>query len=335
MHLTRRFLALAIFDLVVSLSCGAIAQDKKTLVIAEPPHGTASLPIYIAIRKGFFAENGLDVKMLTTDGGATHTNAVLNGQAFAFIGGPEHNAFAKLGGADLRAVANINDRCTVYLVAKKGQGPAPGQSLPVYMKGKTVAVAPVGSTPFSILQYLLTKWGLNPKADVTLSEMSTATVLPAIKFGAATIGVTSEPFITQGIRDGVWEEPFLNLPKVFGPYAWTTLNIRRASIKGDPDTVRKLVKGVMRGLKFMQDNRAEAADIARKEFPTMSAEDLTATLARSYADEAWSLDGFVSPQSWDTASKIVLDAGILKQPVPYKDVIDMQFVDQLKAASNQ
>jgi NitT/TauT family transport system substrate-binding protein len=334
MHLTRRFLAPIVFLLVGSLSHGAIAQGNKSLLIAEPPHGTGSLPIYIAIRKGFFAADGLNVAMLTTDGGATHTNAVLSGQAFAFIGGPEHNAFAKIHGADLRAVVNINDRCTVYVVAKKGQGPTLGQSMASYMKGKTIAVAPIGSTPYSILQYLLKKWGLDPKTDVTLNEMSTATVLAGMKFGAATVGVTSEPFITRGIHDGVLDPPFLNLPTLMGPYAWTTLNVRLASIKDDPDTVRKLVRGVQRGLKFTQEHRDEAELIAKQEFPTMSEEDLKATLDRSYADQAWSLDGLVSSQSWDTASKIVLDAGILKEPVPYKDVIDMQFAEELKTGAN-
>jgi len=43
----------------------------------------------------------------------------------------------------------------------------------------------------------------------------------------------------------------------------------------------------------------------------------------------------VSQQSWDTASKIVLEAGILKQPVPLDDIVDMQFVKALKASAMQ
>src|SRR5229473_3495962 len=143
----RHVLASLIFAVAVGASQGAIAQDKKTLLVAEPGHGTATLPFYVAITKGFFAEEGLDVKILTVDGGSTHTNAVLSGQAFAFIGGPEHNAFAKLKGADLRAVVNLNDRATAYFVAKKGQGPAPSQSMPDYMKGKSIAVTLFGGTP--------------------------------------------------------------------------------------------------------------------------------------------------------------------------------------------
>jgi NitT/TauT family transport system substrate-binding protein len=333
--LSRQFLTSLVFSVAVSLSHGAIAQDKKTLLIAEPPHGTGNLPIYVAITKGFFADEGFDVKMLTTDGGSTHTNAVLSGQAFAFIGGPEHNAFAKLRGADLRAVVNISDRSTVYFVAKKGRGPAPGQSMPAYMKGKAIAVAPYGSTPNSIVLYLLAKWGLGPKTDVIINEMSTAVVLAGLKFGDSTVGVAQEPFVTRGVREGVWDEPFLNVPNELGPYVWTTLNVRLATIKDEPETVRKFVKAVIRGLKFTQENRQEVALVAKKEFPTMSEEDLKATLDRSYADEAWSIDGTVSSQSWDTASKVVLGAGILKRPVPYDDVVDMQFVRALKPASGQ
>jgi NitT/TauT family transport system substrate-binding protein len=333
--LSRQVLASAVLSVTVSLSHGTIAQDKKTLLIAEPPHGTGNLPIYLAITKGFFADEGFDVKMLTTDGGSMHTNAVLSGQAFAFIGGPEHNAFAKLRGADLRAVVNVSDRSTVYLVAKQGQGPAPGQLMPTYLKGKAIAVAPYGSTPNSIILYFLRKWGLDPKADVIINEMSTAVVLAGVKFGVSTVGVAQEPFVTRGLREGVWDEPFLNVPKELGPYAWTTLNVRLATIKDEPGTVRKFVKAVIRGLKFAQENREETAIVARKEFPTMSEEDLKATLARSYADQAWSIDGSVSPQSWDTASKIVLEAGILQRAVPYDDVVDMQFVKALKAASER
>jgi NitT/TauT family transport system substrate-binding protein len=331
--LDRHAVAAVFFSAAVGFSHGAIAQDKKTLLVAEPGHGTASLPFYVAIAKGFFTEEGLDVRMLTMDGGSTHTNAVLSGTAFAFIGGPEHNAFAKLKGADLRAVVNINDRVTAYLVAKKGQSPAPGQSMSSYMKGKAIAVSLFGGTPNSILRFLLGKWGLDPKTDVTLNEMASSVVLANVKAGGASVGVAPEPFVTQGMRIGVWDEPFLNIPKELGPYVYTTLNVRLASIKDEPDTVRKFVKGVIRGLKFTHENREEAAFVAKKEFPTMPAEDLQATLERSYADDAWSIDGAVSQQSWDTASAVVLQAGILKQAVPFDDIMDMQFVNALRAAA--
>jgi len=314
----------------VSLGGLAQAQERKTLIVAEPVHGTGYLPLYVAVAKGYFADAGIDVKIITVESGSGHTNAVLSGQAFAFIGGPEHNAFAKLKGAELRGVVNVVDRGNVYFNAAKGKEPAAGESMASFFKGKTIATGMFGGTPNSITRYLLKTYKLDDKKDVTLQEMPNSAVLAAVKIGAAQIGVTTEPFLTQGIKQNLWGEPIINIPKDLGPYAYSTLNIRLESIQKDPETVRKFVEGVMKGLKFTYAEREEAMKIAKKEFPTMAPEDLKATLDRSFADEIWSKDGLISEKSWETGGAVVLAAGILKQPVPYGDIIDMQFVKGAK-----
>src|SRR5262249_4295136 len=65
----------------------------RELIVAEPVHSTGYLPMYVGMAKNYFAEADITVKILTIETGSGHTNAVLSGQAFAFIGGPEHNAF--------------------------------------------------------------------------------------------------------------------------------------------------------------------------------------------------------------------------------------------------
>ena len=329
--MTKSFKSLLLSTMVaVSLGGLAQAQERKTLIVAEPVHGTGYLPLYVAIAKGYFADAGIDVKIMTVESGSGHTNAVLSGQAFAFIGGPEHNAFAKLKGAELRGVVNVVDRGNVYFNAAKGKEPAAGESMASFFKGKSIATGMFGGTPNSITRYLLKTYKLDDKKDVTLQEMPNSAVLAAVKTGAAQIGVTTEPFLTQGIKQNLWGEPIINIPKELGPYAYSTLNIRLESIQKDPETVRKFVEGVMKGLKFTYAEQEEAVKIAKKEFPTMAPEDLKATLDRSFADEIWSKDGLISEKSWETGGAVVLAAGILKQPVPYGDIIDMQFVKGAK-----
>jgi len=329
--MTKSFKSLLLSTMVaVSLGGLAQAQERKTLIVAEPVHGTGYLPLYVAIAKGYFADAGIDVKIMTVESGSGHTNAVLSGQAFAFIGGPEHNAFAKLKGAELRGVVDVVDRGNVYFNAAKGKEPAAGESMASFFKGKSIATGMFGGTPNSITRYLLKTYKLDDKKDVTLQEMPNSAVLAAVKTGAAQIGVTTEPFLTQGIKQNLWGEPIINIPKELGPYAYSTLNIRLESIQKDPETVRKFVEGVMKGLKFTYAEQEEAVKIAKKEFPTMAPEDLKATLDRSFADEIWSKDGLISEKSWETGGAVVLAAGILKQPVPYGDIIDMQFVKGAK-----
>lgn len=327
----RKFLGTtASAGLVLVASPNVARAAKHDLTVAEPVHSTGYLPMYIAITNGYFAEADINVKILTVETGGGHTNAVLSGQAFAFIGGPEHNAYAKAKGAELRAVVNCVDRGNVYYCAAKGHEPK-DTDWPSYFKGKTLALSQYGGTPNSITRYLLAKWKLDPKKDVTLFEMPNSAVPVSIKAGKAVIGVSTEPMITQGIRQGFWSEPFYNIPKELGPYAYSTINIRLDSIKKEPEVVRGFVRGMVKALNFLYDKPVESAAIAKKHFPTMSLDDLEATLDRSYADQMWSKDGTISPAAWDTAKSVVMGAGILKKDVKYEEIIDMSFVEGLKA----
>ena len=302
--------------------------DTKEVLIAEPVHGTGYLPLYIAMAKNLFED--IDVKIVTIETGAGHTNAVLSGQAFAFIGGPEHNAYAKVKGAELRAVVNCVDRGNVYYCAAKGQEPT-GTDWPSYFKGKTIATSGFGGTPNSITRYLLKKWNLDATNDVTLG-------------GNRQLG---DPAGGQGQTGEIGARPSRSSPRACAPACGASRSSisRRSSAptpirpsmcastpsRRIPELVRGFVRGMMKGLKFVHDNHDEAAEIAKTQFPTMALDDLKATLDRSFADDMWSQDGTISPAAWDTAKSVVMGAGILKVDVKYDEIIDMSFVNGLKA----
>jgi NitT/TauT family transport system substrate-binding protein len=300
---------------------------KHQLLVAEPVHSTGYLPMYIAMDKGYFAESNIEVKVVTVETGSGHTNAVLSGQAFAFVGGPEHNAYAKLKGAELRAIVHCVDRGNIYFCAAKGSEPT-DRNWTAYFKGKRISTGPIGGTPNSITRYLLKKWNLDAKTDVTLLEMPDSAIPAAVRSKQAAIGITVEPRIRQGIQQGLWGEPFFNVPKELGPYSFSTINVRLDTIKKEPEVVRGFVRGMVKGLKSLYADRQGAAEVCKKQFPTLPLDDLKATLDRSFADEMWSKDGIVSRQAWETGKAVVMSAGILKADVKYEDIIDMSFVEK-------
>ena len=143
--ITRRKFLGATASVSALLARPMIARaDAKEVLIAEPVHGTGYLPLYIGIAKNLFDD--VTVKIVTIETGSGHTNAVLSGQAFAFIGGPEHCAFAKAKGAELRAVVHCVDRGNVYFCAAKGLAPE-GRDFAGFFKGKTIATSGFGGTP--------------------------------------------------------------------------------------------------------------------------------------------------------------------------------------------
>jgi NitT/TauT family transport system substrate-binding protein len=305
----------------------AIAQDREIL-IAEPTRSVSYLPIYVAITEGYFRKAGLNAKMLTAEQNGAAINATLAGQAFSFLGGPERVAFARAQGGHLRAVVNCVDRGNVYFMAAKGTGPKAGEDIGAYLKGKRIAVGPRGTSPHSVMRYvLMAKFNLDPDKDVQITEI--ASPLAAIKARHADIGVGSEPAIAQGIGQGLWDEPFYNAPKELGPLAYSVLNVAKSVIDKEPQLVTDFVAAAIQAQKTVLAEPDRVRAIAAREFPTMNPADLKATLERTYADDLWSPDGAISRQAWTTMHAVVRTIGALKIDVPYEDVIDNSFVERL------
>ncbi|WP_158810999.1 ABC transporter substrate-binding protein [Beijerinckia sp. L45] len=324
----RTFTALAASTALFPMPSILRAQEKKQLVIAEPFHSIGYLPLYMAATKGFLAAEGLSGQVVALEGGgSSHTNAVLSGQAFAFIGGPEHDAFAKIKGGEMRAVANVVNRGNVYFVAKKGL--TPGHDLGAFLKGRKIGTLFFGSTPNSITRYVVIKAGL-ALTDVTIVESTNAGQLALMKSGQIEIAALSEPQVTQGIRAGLWDEPFYSVPAELGPYAYSVMSVREESIRKDPETVAGFVRAMMKGLHALHDDPKAALTFAHEQFPTMPLEDVKATMDRGFADNVWSTDGIITEQGWATGKAVVMTSGLLKQDVPYDGIIDMQFVKAIK-----
>ncbi|HEY3919249.1 MAG TPA: ABC transporter substrate-binding protein [Stellaceae bacterium] len=319
---------LAVF-LLLALGFAARPSAAKDIVIAEPVHGAGFLPVYVAKDKGYFKDEGLDVTLDTMDGGAM-IPAVVSGQAFALTASVDRNAMAKVGGKDVKAVVNLDERANIYLMARKDLMPVT-TDLATFLKGKRIAVGVYGGTPNSMLRYLLaTKWHLTPGQDVTIVETtSSPLILAAVAAKQADLGVNSEPFIMQGIHQGVWGEP-IYAAKDLGIYADTALSVRGDTIRDDPETVHGFVRAMVRALVYANTHRDEMLDFAKKEFPTAPPDGLTASLDRIYKDHIYSTDGYIPPEAWALGNAVVKEGGVLKEDVPYDQVVDMRFVDQVR-----
>jgi NitT/TauT family transport system substrate-binding protein len=327
----QRSAILAFATVVAFATTGPHAMALDKLTITEPNHVVGYLPLYVTQKLGFFAEEGIEVKWTTIENGSGPTNALLTGQVFAMLGGPEHLAYAKIkGGEPLKAIAGVLTRSSVYLMAAKGQEPAKPPATNAewasYLKGKRIGTGAYGSTPNSVTRFMLSRFGLDAKADVQLIETPSAAIIAAAKAGQVQFGVVNEPLVTRGIRSGIWGEPVYNVPVELGPYAWATVNVRADTIAKQPQLVERFMRALVKGLKATYSDTQKTVTIAKEEFPTTPIEDLTAAVERSLKDQLWSKDGFVEPQAWTTAETVVRDAGLLKQDVAYGDIMDMRYV---------
>ena len=148
---SRRFVSIAVG--LASLCMTPAVPERaaaRELLLAEPVHHVGFLPIYVARHKGYFKDEGIDIKLAVLAAGG-FVNAVLSGDAFAYIASVDHNAFARAKGMSLIAVSNLLGRTNI-MMACTDIPPLTGD-LPSYLKGKRIAVGAYGGTPNKVLRY--------------------------------------------------------------------------------------------------------------------------------------------------------------------------------------
>lgn len=306
----------------------AQSPELRSLTVAEPVHLIGYLPLYVAIHEGYFAEEGLDITVVQATGGA-HVTAVVSGGAFAVIGGVDSYNFANQGNADpILAICNCVNRANVYLFARKGL--IPGEDMAAFLKDKTIIAGRYGGSPNVLTRYLVKSVGLNPDTDVTLLENADAsTVTAMLRYGQGDIGNGGEPQISEGVTEGIFEEPFVKFPDL-GDYAYSVIGVKQSTIENAPETCAAFVRALVKALHTVQDDRTTAERILAMEFPTLTEEGRTAALDRAYADNLWSPDGIISQAAVDTCMEVVSVSGLFDGQWDYEKMVDMQFVEVLQ-----
>ena len=322
-------LTLALF---LCIPCCFAEEDAALLplTVAEPVHLIGYLPLYVAIHEDYFAEEGLDVSVVQATGGA-HVTAVVSGDAFAVIGGVDSYNFANAAGTDdpIIAIVNCVNRANVYLFARKGL--VPGDDMAAFLKGKTIIAGRYGGSPNVLTRYLVKENGLDPDTDVTLLENADAsTVTAMLKYGQGDIGNGGEPQISEGVTEGIFEEPFVAFPDL-GDYAYSVIGVRKSAIEEQPDVCAAFVRAMQKGLATVHNDRETAERILQLEFPTLTDAGRKAALDRAYADNLWSPDGIISQAAVDTCMKVVTVSGLWEGEWKYEDMVDMRFLEIEKA----
>lgn len=307
------------------------SDGLKKIVIAEPVHLIGYLPLYVAIEEGYFKEEGLDVEVITATGGA-HVTSVIGGDAWGNIAGPDSNQMANKGNSDpIVSVVNVVNRANVYLMGNEGVNinSSNKEELKDYLKGKTIAAGRFGGSPNLLTRWLLMDVGLDPEKDVILEEPADASaVVSLVESGKADIANGGEPQITEGIKKGVWKEPFYSFTSL-GDYPYSVLSVKKSTIEKEPKVVEGFVRAVLKGLKAVDEDQELAMKVLKAEFPSTSDESLQASLNRAYADELWSKDGYISKEALAKPMEVVEKTGVYKDGYDYDKLINMQFVEKL------
>ena len=182
-------LAAAVVLAVTALPMGVFAakkdgeEEKLTkITLNEVAHSIFYAPQYVAIEEGYFAEEGLDLTLVTGFGADKVLTALISGEADIGFMGAEASIYAYQEGATDPAVnfAQLTQRAGNFLVAREEMPDFKWEDL----KGKKVLGGRKGGMPEMVFEYILRKNGLDPQKDLTINQ--------SIDFGSTAAAFTGD-----------------------------------------------------------------------------------------------------------------------------------------------
>lgn len=144
------------------------ASDKTSVVLNEVAHSIFYAPMYVAIEKGYFAEEGIELTLVTGFGADKTMTALLTGEADIGFMGSESTIYTYKEGASDYAVnfAQLTQRAGNFLVSRE-----PIENFTWDMlKGRKVLGGRAGGMPEMVFEYILKKNGIDPAADLSIDQ---------------------------------------------------------------------------------------------------------------------------------------------------------------------
>lgn len=205
-----RSAAIVVLILLVALGRGAPAPagaQGQALTKIRVVHVPVLIfaPLYVAIERGYFAQQGIEVELIGTPGGASSFVVLASGRAEVVIGGLGASLFnAAARGLDFKVVGPVHMEkppvSTPLVVSKKAYQSGEIRSV-ADLRGKKVSVNVIGSATEFWLHSALLRGGLTID-DVQLVAVNFPEVPAALANGAIAAGLLGEPLATLAEDQG-------------------------------------------------------------------------------------------------------------------------------------
>lgn len=314
MKRSRLALVLSLALLLSFVSQGVMAQKVK-LVQVIPALSFA--PTYVAMDKGFFKEEGVQVSFQRVRGGAAGKAAISGGSAeFCACSGNDLVDMARKGIAAL-GVNGIATGMTMniyvnnaFLARAKARGITPASSLRDRiraLKNAKLGVTSLGGAPDLYSRWLIGTVGLDHKKDINNIAIGTPPALRAAALKGSIDGFMLSPPLAQQMefdKQGTILIYATEVPE-FKAFVHEVLITQKELIRKNRGLVEKVVRSFARSNNFIQDETAEASKFLQKRFARMNPEIITKSVEIMKGN--FGRDGRMNEAMWKNTLKVNLD----------------------------
>jgi NitT/TauT family transport system substrate-binding protein len=277
-----------------------------------------NLPINFGIKKGYFAEQGIDLKVVIITGGVEAVTAAAAGEA-------------DLGGMGSPIVVGAAAGVPITIV---GSPPSSGQpfvlvSKPQYknfaeLKGKPVSPGAPGQGTIQAFNVIAKAKGFKPSDFQNVNAGTSANALAALQSGKVEAVITSETVGVKAELQG-FGKILERAADYFGHYQHSYTFATNNFIKENPEAIRKFLIAYRKSVEYLKAHPDEAIQFAVTE---LQQDEIP--YKKVYAKEIpiWDTSGKVDFEGTENCIKILKDLGEIdsKVQITAKQIVDEQFL---------
>jgi ABC-type nitrate/sulfonate/bicarbonate transport system substrate-binding protein len=236
----------------------ARAQERVKFPVGVGTKTLGTGLIWLATKKNFFDDVGLDVQPVLLRGTPIAVQALVGESLFLTIGSADAMASAAIGGADLMSVAGAINGLTHAIVSGKKY-----KSFKE-LRGTTIGVQSLASGATTVLKRIFKKNGLEYPADYKLLAIGGGNFnLAALISGQVAAAFLVVPLVFTAEEQGM---NVLGYYKDYFPnYQLTVMSVKRGWTEKNRPLLVRFLRGALRANRWLFANREAASDFFAKE----------------------------------------------------------------------
>jgi NitT/TauT family transport system substrate-binding protein len=275
-----------------------------------------------AIEKGFYEEEGLDVKINPGGVDANPITMVASGSdTFGNIAGAEEIIMARDKNIPIKSIFATHQNNAYVFITKKDSG----INSPMDFERKKVFVQ-YGKSSEIIYRAMVEKLGVDTSKieEVPLKFDYSAFLNGNVPIAPAFINNQVVIFENQGIDLNIF------YPKDYGITSYGYLIITKEStIKNNPELVRKFVRATKKGWEYALQNKEESVDFVLK-YNSELDKDLQMQVFDSAIENMITYDeeiGTMKKERWEATQEILFNQKLISKKFPVNEIYTTEFLE--------
>jgi len=315
--ISRRHFLLSASGAVAAGALAPAVHAQTSVKIGTAVLGDYALagPFIVAVEKGFFRTENLNVEFVPFRGGPNLVKAVIGGEILLGAAGSTDILVFREAGMPLKMVATHTEGNHFTFNV------APDVNNVGELKGKAIGVTSVGSITWVFARMVAKAQGWDPDKDVKI-------------VGLGGLDAQLAALSRKEIHAFVWgdggavtqlagkSKVLMRLDKVTPRWISQVQYVSEEGIKKQGDEIRKAMKGIFSAIKFMTEHTNDAAEIVAKKIG-WSTEAVLA--AHKISGGLMSHDGTVSMEALRSMQDTLLEHTVIKKRLAIEEHVAREF----------